>query len=460
MRRNTFLKLAASAGLLIGGSSILCACRRDIDSSSFEDLLAGGFSDGSCIGLSSNPISNVRIGLIGLGNRGSCLIKLFDWMISQNMATIVALADLHEAQLTESLALLKIQQNTIPQTYHGTEDSWKSLADRDDIDLIIIATPWEYHAEMSTYCMEKGKHVACEVPLAYTLKDCWKIIETSERTKKHCMLLENCCFNREELWMLNMVNEGVFGELTHAEGAYIHDLRKHLLTKGYYQDDWRLTEHEKRSGNLYPTHGLSPISKYFGIGHGDYLDHLVSMSSVERNLSRFNSAKPIACGDMNTTMIRTKKGRSIMLQFDVHTGRPYSRINLLSGTKATHSGFPSKLYLDSNELEFDGHNWANTDTYNEYRDQYDHPIWKKLEKQIKETQFAHGGMDFIMMYRLIKCLNLGVPLDINVYEGALWSAISPLTEYSVAHNSQSIPIPDFTNGLWQNTSSSTLMREM
>jgi len=300
--------------------------------------------------------------------------------------------------------------------------------------------------------------------MAMTLEDCWRLIEVAERTKKHCMYMENCCFNGEELWILNMIDKGVFGDINHAEGAYIHDLRKHMMHETYYENQWRIKHHETKNGNFYTGHGLGPVSFYMDIGRGDNYDHLVSMSSREQSLS--DGAKKegyktteFTCGDMNTTLIRTKKGRTIMLQFDTHTGRPYSRLNTVTGTKAVHQGYPSRLYVGHEELQW-GHSWLKDDEYTIYREKYDHPLWKKLREQIDANAVGHGGMDFVMIYRLIRCLNEGLPLDINLYDSVLWSAVTPLSELSVANQSASLKIPDFTGGTWETSRRAEVLRDI
>ena len=279
------------------------------------------------------------------------------------------------------------------------------------------------------------------------------------------MMMENCNYNEEELWILNMIQEGVFGDITHTEGAYLHDLRALLLDESYYEGQWRLSEHTNRDGNLYTTHGLGPIAFYLNIGRGDKLKSLVSMSSRELNLSLAakqakHHIENYKCGDMNNTLIKTEKGKTILLQFDVHTGRPYSRINKVVGTKAVHDGYPSRLYIDSAKPKYWGHNWINNTIYNEYKSKYQHSITKKLNVISKNFKQGHGGMDFIMIYRLIRCLNLGIPLDINVYDSVMWSAITPLSELSVASNSFPITIPDFTANTWKKASDLEIMRDI
>lgn len=422
-------------------------------------------TSGNLFGFSSEAIKKVRVGIIGLGNRGSTLLQMFQYNAEQGECEIVALSDLEEKKVNKAAESLAKWQQKKPKTYFGSADKWKELAEQDDIDLLLITTPWRYHTSMSVYGMEQGKHVACEVPMAYTLAECWDLVETAERTQRHCIMIENCCYNGEELFVLNMIQNGVFGDLTHTEGAYLHDLRAHLIDDEYYQGQWRIKQHVERDGNFYTTHGLGPISFYLNIGRGDTMTHLTSMSSRELNLSqtakKMNSPHTtIKCGDMNNTLIKTAKGKSILLQFDVHTGRPYSRINKVVGTKAVHDGYPSRLYIDKEELAFWGHKWLPQEEYDNYRSKYEHPMIKKLKTISESFKQGHGGMDFVMIYRLIKCLNLGLPLDINAYDSALWSAVTPLSEMSVASGSLPVPIPDFTGGTWEKENKLEIMRTL
>jgi len=458
MRRKDFLKLSAASASFLGVNV-------PIDSiNSINDFIEDQNIDidGSCSQLTHAPIDKVKVGIIGLGNRGSVLVKMFNYLIKNNLSEIIAISDLNKSNIDRNLEYINSIQNKSPDLYYNNNNSWRELVLRDDIDLVIIATPWDVHADMSIYSMNNGKHVACEVPIANNLKDCWEIIKVAESTKRHCLMMENCCFNNEELWILNMIDKGVFGSINHSEGAYIHDLRKHLLDEKYYHNHWRIKEHQKRNGNLYPTHGLGPVCSYMNIGRGDNFDHLVSMSSSEESLGiaskSINSQyKDFLCGDMNTTLIKTKKGKTIKLQFDVHTGRPYTRLNNVNGTKAVHQGYPSKLYINNPELHW-SHGWLDEQEYLEYRDKYNHPLWEKMKKEISNNRIGHGGMDFVMIYRLISCLNRGLPLDIDVYDSVLWSSIVPLSELSVLNKSKTINIPDFTGGNWKNSRKTELLR--
>ena len=463
MQRKDFLQSLIGASAVIG----LPFNSLGADNTTIQELINNTKRavNGSMFGFSADPIKKVRVGIIGLGNRGNTLLEMFQYLVENEMAEIIALSDISEKKVNKAAEKLAIWQNKKPSLYYQSASEWKKLTTRDDIDLVIIATPWDLHTPMAIYSMENGKHVGSEVPVASTIEDCWKIIETAERTQKHCMMMENCNYNEEELWVLNMIQEGVFGDITHTEGAYLHDLRDLLLHDTYYEGQWRLHEHAERDGNFYTTHGLGPIAFYLGIGRGDTFSHLTSMSSRELNLSiaakKYNHPiQTYKCGDMNNTMIKTEKGKTILLQFDVHTGRPYSRINKVVGTKAVHDGYPSRLYIEGEKPEYWGHNWLEEKAYKEYKSKYQHPIIKKLKTVSQGFKQGHGGMDFIMIYRLVKCLNLGLPLDINVYDSILWSAITPLSELSVAANSQSIIVPDFTGGTWRKENPLEIMREV
>ncbi|NQZ77680.1 MAG: Gfo/Idh/MocA family oxidoreductase [Ekhidna sp.] len=465
MNRKTFLKSIGAASAFFGiPLGTLANEQVSAINDAIKERKVNG--NGSMVGFSIDPIKRVRVGIIGLGNRGKVLTQMFYWLVQNQKAEIIALADLTENKLDETIEGLKTHQKTTPKKYYGNKNEWKKLVERDDLDLILITTPWEWHTPMAIYTMEQGKHVACEVPIAYTLEDCQRLIQTAEQTKKHCMMIENCCYNEEELFVLNMIQEGVFGDLTHAEGAYLHDLRKHMLSEEYYQDQWRIKHHQKRDGNFYTTHGIGPISNYLSIGRGDNYASLNSMSSREKSLSdaakRANSPfSEIKCGDMNTTLIKTHLGKTVMLQFDVHTGSPYSRINKVVGTSAVHIGYPSRLYIDNpDDLKYWGHNWLDDNAYQDYKSKYTHPMIKKLKDISQEYKQGHGGMDFVMIYRLITCLNLGLELDQTIYDGIIWSAITPLSELSVAKNSESIEFPDFTGGTWETKRELEVMRDL
>ena len=335
--------------------------------------------------------------------------------------------------------------------------------ERPDIDAVYIATPWNWHVPMAVRAMERGKAALVEVSAAVTVADCWRLVDTSERTQRHCVMLENCCYGENELFVLNLARAGVFGELTHAECAYLHDLRGVLFSLGS-EGDWRRDYHEHLNGNLYPTHGLGPVAQYLGIGRGDQFKFLVSVSSPERSLTKYrdeqhpNGGKHVAekyvCGDMNTSIIKTELGRTIMIQHDVVSPRPYSRINALYGTGGTFFDYPARLALNTPKtygLKSTGpHEWLADPDLAVMREKFTHPLWKKLADRAKGG--GHGGMDFVMNWRLLDCLRQGITPDSVVYDAAAWSCVLDASVRSVSAGSMPVNIPDFTRGLWKSIS--------
>jgi hypothetical protein len=312
--------------------------------------------------------------------------------------------------------------------------------------------------------MENGKHVATEIPAALTIEEAWQLVNTSERTRRHMMMLENCNYDFFEMATLNMVQQGLFGEIVHAEGAYIHDLRSMLFAeegeRGHYWDMWRLKHNQEKDGSLYPMHGLGPIAHALNIHRGDRMEYLVSLSSGQFGLTEYAKEKfgadseyaqrDYKKGDMNTTIIKTAKGKTIKIQHDVTSPRPYSRIHMLSGTK----GFAQKWPRLGIALEPDGHSWLSDEALQALLKEYEHPIVTEVGEKARQVG-GHGGMDFIMDYRLIYCLHHGLPLDQDVYDAAEWSAIIELSQVSVANQGMPVKIPDFTRGAWKELSTVT-----
>ena len=402
-------------------------------------------------GYAAPKMDKVRIGIIGLGMRGPGAVERMSFIEG---VEIKALCDQYPDRVAKAQQILTKKGLPKATEYSGSKDAWKELCNRQDIDLVYITTPWSWHTPMAVYAMEHGKHAASEVPAAKTIEECWQLVETSEKTKKHCMMLENCCYDFFELLTLNMARNGMFGELIHAEGAYLHNLLDLNFDKHGYAEMWRLKENATRNGNLYPTHGLGPVAQCMNINRGDQMDYLVSTSSSDFLMSV--TAKERAAtdafynefknkqyrGDMNTTTIKTMKGKTIMVQHDVTSPRPYSRIHLISGTKGMASKWP-----DPQRISF-GENWIKAEEYKALEEKFTLPIVKHLG-EIAKNVGGHGGMDFIMDWRLIDNLRNGLPLDEDVYDAALWSSIAPLSEKSVANRSRSMDIPDFTKGAWK-----------
>ncbi len=402
-------------------------------------------------GYAAPQLDRVRIGFVGLGNRGPGAVER---MSNIDGVDIVALCDKDLNRVKYSQRILRKHELPEAKEYGGSEDAWKEMCENPDIDLIYICTPWSLHTPMAVYAMENGKHAASEVPAAVTVEQAWQLVETSERTKKHCMMLENCCYDFFELLTLNMARQGFFGEIVHVEGAYIHNLLEPNFQKDSYSDMWRLRENHGRNGNLYPTHGLGPVCQILNVNRGDKMDYLTSMSSNDFQMGKM-AAKLAAedsfynefndnnyRGNMNTTLVRTNKGKTIMIQHDVTSTRVYSRIHLVSGTDGAALKYPLPGRISK------GHGWFNEEELKNLEDEYTPKIVKLVGDMAKKVG-GHGGMDFLMDWRLIDCLRNGIALDQDVYDAALWSVIAPLSEWSVANRSNSIEVPDFTNGSWK-----------
>jgi len=406
--------------------------------------------------LTTQPLERVRVAVIGL-SRGMTHVSE---CLNIEFADVVAVCDLRDDRAQSAAAACEKKRGKRPVVYSGTEHIWEKMVEREDIDVVYIATPWNWHVPMCLRIMERGKHAFVEVAAAVTVDDCWKLVNTSERTRRHCVMLENCCYGENELFVLNLVRQGVFGELTHAECAYIHDLRGMLFSLGT-EGDWRRDYHWQYNGNLYPTHGLGPVAQYLGVGRGDQFKFLVSVSSPELGLTEYRDAKKpnggrhagekYVCGDMNTSIVKTELGRTIMIQHDVVSPRPYSRINALSGTGATFFDYPARLAINDPkryDLKSPGsHEWLEEKDLEIMRRKFTHPLWKKLEERAKGG--GHGGMDFVMSWRHLDCLRTGQTPDSVVYDAAAWSSIIEISTRSVATGSAPVVLPDFTRGLWK-----------
>ena len=451
-RRKFLRRIAIGSGVLATGlpsfASVIGTTDEQMDRSSGYENNGQRFN---MCGYAAPKINTVRVGVIGLGQRGSEAVGRLSYI---DGLEIVALCDKYPDRVAASQKTLEKMGRPKAKEYSG-EEGWKALCESNDIDLVYTPTPWHLHTPIAVYAMKNSKHAATEVPAAKTIDECWELVETSEKTKKHCMMLENCCYDFFEQLTLNMARQGLFGEIVHAEGAYIHDLTKDwMFNKKAYADMWRLKENIGRNGNLYPTHGLGPVAQCMNINRGDKFDHLVSMSSNDFTLN--NMARDLAAtddffkeyvdrpyrGNMSTTLIRSNKAKTIMVQHDVSTIRPYSRIHLVSGTKGIAQKWP-----DPERIAF-GHSWIKKEELDDLYKKYSPPIVNHIGAIAKDVG-GHGGMDFIMDWRLIDCLRNGLPLDQDVYDAAAWSCLVPLSQRSVSKKSITVDIPDFTRGAWQ-----------
>lgn len=471
--RRKFLKSAAA----VSAATIAAGC---VNTSNSGSIITPTSQGKSVMGLKVK-LDTVRVGFIGVGQRGSGHVKHFCHL---DGVEIKAICDTHEPMLDKSIDYVVKKGLPKPGRYTGSDYAYREMLNRDDIDIVIISTPWRWHTPMAVDTMESGKHAFVEVPAATTVEECWQLVNTSERTQKNCMMMENVNYGRDELMVLNMVRLGLFGDLLHGEAAYIHDLRWQMKEIEQSTGSWRTHWHTKVNGNLYPTHGLGPVSQYMNINRGDRFDYVTSMSSPALGRAAYakrefapdherNKLKYIA-GDMNTSMIKTVKGRSIMVQHDTTSPRPYSRHNMIQGTNGTFAGFPNRIALEEApnaiktlydkeyaktlaDWKANGskgrkpyppsfHSW-DQDMEKWYK-HYDHPLWTKMGEEAVRNG-GHGGMDFIMLWRMVYCLRNNEPLDQDVYDAAAWSVIFPLSMDSVADRSNAKTVPDFTRGAWK-----------
>lgn len=454
-RRNFIKKTSLSgAALAVGAMATDCTAAKELAPS-------GGTYMGD---FTAPKLESVRIALIGVGARGTGHAKQ---LATIEGTEIVAISDLYE-DLAKRSAENCVQVGAGERhqeiaLYHGSKDKWKQMLKEVKPDAVFISTNWNNHAPMAIEAMKQGAHAFVEVPIAVTLEEMWEIVDTSERTQKHCMMMENVNYGRDELLYLNMCRKGMVGELLHAEAAYIHELRFQMEEVERGTGSWRTFHYAKRNGNLYPTHGLGPVAQYMNLARGDdNFSTLVSFSTPGRGRQLYAAENYAADhqwnkldyqgGDLNTSILKTNLGRTIMVQWDETSPRPYSRHNLIQGTKGTLAGFPTRIALEGGVAGAteSHHSWAQGEQLEAIYEQYDHPLYKRLG-EVSKKMGGHGGMDFMMLYRIVECLRLGQPLDQNVYEGCFWSAVAPLSERSVAAGGAPQKFPDFTRGKWQQT---------
>ncbi|MFM9873585.1 MAG: Gfo/Idh/MocA family protein [Fimbriimonadaceae bacterium] len=454
MRRRDFLKGAATAGMGMVGGSVLGTM--DGRMAPIVPQRKGK----SVAGLKLAPMEKVRVAVIGVGARGSGHVVQ---LCALEGVEVKAICDLYQDWADNAAANVVKAGQPAPTLYVGDPYGYKKMLDRKDIDAVFIATPWQWHTPMALEAMRKGKHAFIEVPAGMTLEECWALVDTAEETQRHCMMMENVNYGREELMVLNMVRKGALGELLHGEAAYIHDLRGQMHEEERGTGSWRTLEYMSRNGNLYPTHGLGPVAQYMNINRGDRFDFMSSVSSNCRARSIYAKAhfpeghkwrkRAFVCGDINTSIIRSVKGKTIMVQWDEQLPRPYTRHNLIQGTKGCWSGFPGKVAIEDKFKDKDGKirdtdGWLQGGDLNAVYAEYDHPLYKS-EGELAVKMGGHGGMDFLMLWRIIYCLRNGEAMDQDVYDAASWSAVTPLSVESVANRGKSVDFPDFTRGGWK-----------
>ena len=417
----------------------------------------------SMIEFRAEPLNVVRVGFVGLGMRGPGAVERFTYIEG---VAINALCDKYVERAERCQAYLTKAGMPEAMVYSGDE-GYKALCESDDIDLVYIATPWQLHVDVAVYAMEHGKHVAIEVPSANTIEECWRLVDAAERNRVHCTILENCCYDHFELTTLNMARQGLFGEIIHAEGAYIHNLEPYWE---HYADNWRLEYNQANNGDIYATHGIGPNCQALNIHRGDRLDYLVAMSTRSINGAKLTKElmgmEECKQGDQINTLIRTVNGCTIDMQHNVMTPRPYSRMYQLVGTEGYANKYPIEGYtfkldqlrsVDKDAMpdieDLNHHTFAPAEVVEAMTKQYKHPVQRQLVEGIPLQEYSltiggHGGMDFIMDYRLVYCLRHGLPLDMDVYDAAEWSSMGELTRISIENGSKPVKVPDFTRGDW------------
>jgi len=442
--RRTLLKLGAvSAGIaMLPGCGSRAAGAAGASTSSIP--LSGPAPEEP---FAAAPLERVRIGFVGIGGQGSVHVRNLLDMVGVEFR---ALCDIRPAHAERARDWVVEAGQAPPTLYTRGETDFLRMCDEEDLDLVFTATPWEWHVPVCVAAMQTGSHAATEVPAAYTLEDCWKLVEAAETHEKHCSMMENVNYGRWEMMVFHMARQGVFGEILHGEGGYLHDLRSiKFASEG--EGLWRREHAKVRNGNLYPTHGLGPIANCMDNNRGDRFETLVSMSGPSRGLQEYarehfpegapERSETFVLGDVNVSLIKTANGRTIYVAHNTNLPRPYSRIHLVQGTRGLFHGYPNRVHIEGRSPE---DRWEEA---SEYLEEFEHPLWKEMAG-VGEGR-GHGSMDYLEDYRLIKCLREGLPTDMNVYDAASISAVCALSEISVAEGSRPVEFPDFTRGRWQ-----------
>ena len=411
---------------------------------------------------SATAEKRIKMGFMGTGMRGQWVLML---AAKYPEVDIPAICDIDDGMIESALKILKNAGKPEPRVYKNGDEDFLNMVKNEDLDGVYIATPWEWHHPMAIAAMKNGIHVGTEVPAALTVDDCWDLVKVSERTGKHCMIMENVCYRRDVMAVLNMVQQGMFGELLHCQGGYQHDLRHVKFNdginpygggvefgeKGFSEAKWRTQHSVDRNGDLYPTHGLGPVSPMLGINRGNRMVHLTSTATQSRGLHKYivdqggpdhpNADVKFKCGDIVTTVIKCENGQTIMLSHDTNSPRPYSLNFRVQGTKGIWQKDAQSMYIEG--ISPESHRWESEDSYLE---KYDHPLWKKFENEASGS--GHGGMDFFILRAFIETLKGADPV-IDVYDAVSMSIICPLSEKSIRLGSAAVKTPDFTRGKWK-----------
>lgn len=437
----------AGAAALAGCAAPLASTCRETTPTPGIDAVPPAIGPAPMAPFAAAPIEIVRVGFVGVGGMGSVHVQN---LLSMDRVELVAIADVDPGHAERARTWATSFGERTPTLYTRGERDFERMIGEESLDIVINATPWQWHVPIALAAMENGKHTATEVPATLRIDDCWALVECAERTQRHCVMLENCIYGRSELMVLRMIREGLLGEIVHAEGGYLHDLRAVKLG-----DDgeglWRWRWDTLPSANIYPTHGLGPLANYMDIHRGDRFSSLVSMSGPARGLDAWADAHlppsderrqaRFIAGDINLSLLQTELGRTILLSHDTNLPRPYSRMHTVQGTRGVFQGYPARIYIEGRSP---AHQWEDIEPYREH---YEHPLWQR-ELAIGSSRPGHGGMDYLELERLIHCLHHGLATDMNVYDAAALSAVVELSERSVAQAGAPQRFPDFTRGQW------------
>ncbi len=444
INRRNFLKTSALAGASVAFSGGNTQAEPSAPSSPFKK-------------------EKVRIAMLGVGLRGQSHVS---GLLKRSDCEVPVVCDISDEMLRRTFKIYEEHNQTKPKVYKDGERDFHNLLAKEDIDAVMISTPWRWHTEMAVAAMNAGKYVGMEVSGGFSLDECWQLVNTYEATSTPLFFLENVCYRRDVMAVLQMVRENLFGELVHLEGGYQHDLRgvkfndgktpynfgAEFGEKGFSEAKWRTHHSVHRNGDLYPTHGLGPLSNYLNLNRGNRLVSLTAMASKARGLHEYivqhakggadhpNARINFQLGDKVTTLIRTSQGETLVLHHDTNLPRPYSLGFRVQGTKGLWMDVNNSLYVEGTS---EPHRWESADSYLK---KYDHPLWKKYEE--KAVGAGHGGMDFFLRHAFVECVKRGETPPLDVYDVASWLAVTPLSEQSIAMGGQPMAFPDFTRGRW------------
>ncbi|MEI7031648.1 Gfo/Idh/MocA family protein [Streptomyces pratensis] len=445
-RRSVLRTTAGAAGAGLGLGALSAGPAAAAEASAPEAVAAAPARQGRTMAdVPFEGRSTVRVGIVGLGNRGGSMIDLF---LALPGVQVVAVCDPVRDKAERAAAKVTAAGQHAPAVYAKDEDDYENLCRRGDVDFVYVATPWELHFPMAKTAMLNGKHVGVECPIAMRLHELWQLVDLSERTRRHCVQLENCCYGKNEMRVLRMAHAGLFGDLLHGAGAYNHDLRGLMFDPDYYEGPWRRLWHTRLRGDLYPNHGFGPVANYMDLNRGDRAVSITSLGTPALGLAEYREEhipagdpswkESYISADRTISLVQTAKGRVIRLEHDVSTPHPYSRINSLGGTRGVFEDYPARIYIEPDHTD---HRWADFSRYAEW----DHWLWKEHAN----PPGGHGGMDYLMLFRLTQCMRLGLVPDFDVYDAATWTAPVPLSHLSIKAKGAPLPVPDFTRGEWK-----------